>query len=70
MKPKRLFRKLKGVSKGNDEYAQQHNRRPFVFAMTCADGGTIESQGSVSPDKCKRLLEIFEELQELHKTSK
>jgi hypothetical protein len=38
--------------------------------MTCEDGGTMESQGSVSPDKCKRVAEIFLELQQLHSSSK
>ena len=63
---KRPFRKLKGVSKANDDFAVANNRRPFVFNMTFADGGTVESQGSVNPEHCERLGEIFAELHRLH----
>ena len=63
---KRPFRKLKGVSKANDDFAVANNRRPFVFSMTLADGGTVESQGSVKPEHCARLGEIFAELHKLH----
>jgi hypothetical protein len=63
---KRPFRKLKGVSKDNDEFAIEHDRRPFIFSMTFASGTTVESQGSVKPEHCKRLSEI---LIELHKLS-
>lgn len=63
---KRPFRKLKGVSKANDEYAIANDRRPFVFNMTLPGGGTVESQGSVRPDQCERLAELFAEIHQLH----
>jgi hypothetical protein len=65
MKSKRPFRKLKGTGKANDEHAVANNRRPFVFAMTCQDGGTIWSGGSVNPKHCTRLGEIFAEIYKL-----
>jgi hypothetical protein len=62
---KRPFKKLKGVSATNDAYAVEHNRRPFLFAMTFADGSIVESEGNVRPEDCKRLSEIFQELMKL-----
>jgi len=59
---KRPFRKLKGVSKANDEYAMKHDRRPFVFNVTTKDGGTMEYQGNVAVDQCERLYSMFNEL--------
>jgi hypothetical protein len=38
---KRKFAKLKGVAKAADEYAQQHNRRPFVFGFTTEQGSAL-----------------------------
>jgi hypothetical protein len=59
---KRPFRKLKGVSKANDEYAQKHDRRPFVFNVTTKDGGTMEYQGNVAIEQVDRLCEMFNEV--------
>lgn len=63
---KRPFRKLKGVSKANDDYALKHNRRTYIFSMTTEDGSSIESQGNVKPEHCKRLADL---LVEIHKLS-
>jgi hypothetical protein len=66
-KVKRPFQKLKGVTKENDEYAMFNDRRPFVFSMVFRDGSKVESEGSVRPEDCKRLAEIFKELMALAK---
>ena len=61
----RPFKRVKGTSKGCDEYAVEHNRRPYVFNFAIEGGGTIECDGSVSIESVGRLLEIFKELQAL-----
>lgn len=62
---KRPFRKLNGSTKSNDDYAVENDRRPFVFSMVFRDGSKVESEGSVRPEDCKRMTEIFTELMEL-----
>ena len=63
---KRSFRKLKGVTKGNDQYSLKHNRRPFVFSFTTSDGGTVEAQGNIRPEDVEEMTEIFHQAMKLH----
>lgn len=63
---KRPFRKLKGVTKQNDEYAMSTNRRPYVFNFVTKDGGSVESQGNIPIECVDRLVEILRELTEMH----
>lgn len=62
---KRKFNKLKGVSSQCDKFANENDRRPFVFGMTFSDGGTITSEGSVKKEDADQLTEIFKKLQSL-----
>ena len=61
----RPFRKVKGVSKRADDFAQLHDRRTFVFSFNTADGGSIESDGSVLVEDAGRLAELWKEVQDL-----
>ena len=63
----RLFRRVKGTNKDLDKHALENDRRPFVFNFATSDGGTGESQGSVLKEDAPRLMEIFNELQELQR---
>ena len=64
---KRKFRKLKGVSKVNDEHSQKNDRRPFVFSITTSDGGLIESQGNIRPEDTGEMVEILNQAMKLHR---
>lgn len=64
-KKKPLFRKVRGLAIDNYEYALTHNRRPFVFSITTADGGTIKTQGNVNIEDVPRLVEMLIETQKL-----
>ena len=64
---KRLFRRVKGTNKDLDKHALENDRRPFAFNFASKDGGAVESQGSVLKKDTPRLMEIFNELQELQR---
>ena len=64
-KKKPPFQKIRGLKVDNYEYAYKHNRRPFVFSITTADGGTIETQGNVNIEDVPRLVEMLIETQTL-----
>ena len=63
----RLFRRVKGTNKDLDKHALENDRPPFVFNFATHGGGTGESQGSVLKEDTPRLVEIFNELQELQR---
>jgi hypothetical protein len=43
----RKFARLRGVNTEADKYAQEHNRRPFVFGFVSEHGTAVYRDGSV-----------------------
>ena len=56
---------IKGINKQNKAFAKENDRRLVRFDMTFKDGGIMEFQGSVKPEDCDRLAELWREVYEL-----
>ena len=62
----RKFNRLKGTNKACDDYAQTHNRRPFVFGFASDDGSTIWREGSIPFGMTDEYLTIWQKLCDLN----
>jgi hypothetical protein len=63
---KRKFARLKGTGKACDDYAQQHDRRPFVFGFVTEQGTAICRDGSIPVGMDYEFLTIWRKLCDLN----
>lgn len=59
---KRKFARLKGVNDEADAFAQQHDRRPFVFGFVTEHGTAVYRDGSAPMGSDEVLTEIWSRL--------